>query len=153
MRGVYSATYTSTQDDTVLLGGLENRSTTSVIEVLSCSVVDRSNETNQQGQVSISRITSAGTSPTDVVGQGLEVQSTTATGFVVSSWSGAPTVASATPLFSSGFSTLAGWYYDPIPEARIILPASGDIGLNLQMADDDIGNHELVICWTWREIG
>jgi len=152
MRGVYSATYVSSQDNTALLGGLENRNTAGVIELLSCSVVDRDSESNQMGQLSISRITVAGTTPVDQVGVGLEVLSTTATGFVVSSWSGAPTVASM-PLYSSGFSTLAGWYYDPIPETRIILPASGDVALNLIMTDEQAEDHDLVISWTWREIG
>src|SRR3990167_3003883 len=133
MRGVYSTS--------IKIAGLAAAKTlayltapaTAAIEILSASVTNESNESNEQIEITLQRITTLGT-PTGTTlmfakhESGDQAAAAAGKGNVTA---GEPTYTADTEIGREGASSLGGWYYDPLPEERPIIPPSGNLGLRL----------------------
>jgi hypothetical protein len=103
---------------------------TCAVEIISATVGNESNSTNQQSSVKLTRVTTLGTpsattvtpSPTDV---GDVAAASTVKGNVTAS---EPTYGTV-DFGLQGFATLSGWGYFPGPDERITIPPSATMGL------------------------
>jgi hypothetical protein len=152
MRGVYSVSIdidTVTTAKTLLYITVPS---TIVIEIISASVTNRNNVTNQQLDVGIFRVSSlgtptAGSTPTPVKTEaGDQASACTVKANVTAS---EPTYASI-GVDEKGVSSLAGYYYDPLPEERPIIAPGATVGLRLTTAPTSFNATARIV---WREIG
>lgn len=122
------------------------------IEIIEAHVTNESNETNEQIECTLQRITTVGaaagtantpspTEPGDAAsGATVKVDLTTE-----------PTTYTAGVEFGrAGAPSLAGWHYEPSPEARPIVAPSANIGLQIL---NTITSADLVVRVVFREIG
>lgn len=132
---------------------------TAVVEILSASVTNESNETNEQIACALQRITSLGTpTATTVTPADHENLSPSASSTVKANVTASePTygaVAQNADIVGAfgleGASSLGGWDFNPMPEERVIVAPSASIGLRLLNA---ITSADLVVRLTFREIG
>ena len=123
-----------------------------VVEILSASVTDASNETNEQLECALQRITTLGT-PTGTTltfakhEAGDQAAGTTGKGNITAS---EPTYTADTELGREGHSTLGGWYFNPIPEERPTL--GGQLSMGLRMLATPAA-FDAIAKITFREIG
>ncbi len=126
---------------------------TMVVEILSAEISNATNETNEQLEACLKRIGTLGTPTATTLTpskheNGDAAAASTAKGNVTAS---EPTYTSNTEIGYSGFASLAGWRYDPIPEERPIVPPSGNIGLLLLTSTNTA--FDAICRITFREIG
>jgi len=125
---------------------------TKVIEILSASLTNESNETNEQVECCLQRVNVLGApTKTDVTPakheNGDQAATATCAGNVTAS---EPSYVADTEIGREGFPSLGGWRFDPVPEERMYIPPSGTVGLrvlNSPTAFDAIAK------LTFREIG
>lgn len=152
MRAVYTITTSITNLSTQRTLLYFTAPDSMVIEILSATITNSSNNDNEQLEGGLYRISSLGT-PT----------STPVTPIPHESSSGDSSVDAAAnvtldepiyetnPLHLEGWSNLIGYHYDPIPESRILVSPSGSIGLRLTKLPTTNFNCDATI--TFREIG
>jgi hypothetical protein len=105
-----------------------------VVEILSAHITNMDNDSNEQLEAGLFEVTTigspTGTAVTPEPHEGVLAAGTTATGDL----SAEPTAYNGKGYDRQGFSNLAGYRYDPIPEERAILSPSADVGLRLLSA-------------------
>jgi hypothetical protein len=110
------------------------------------------NVTNQQLEAEWAKITSLGT-PTGTsqtpspFEQGDQAAASTVTVFITAS---EPTYSTAIVYGHQGFSSLAGWYFNPLPEERILIPSGGSWGLRLL---GTVTSTDIALCVNIIEVG
>lgn len=124
-----------------------------VVEILSAEISNATNETNEQLEACLKRIGTLGTPTATTLTpskheNGDAAASSTAKGNVTAS---EPTYTANTEIGYSGFASLAGWRYDPIPEERPIIQPSGSMGLLLVTSTNTA--FDALCRVTFREIG
>lgn len=132
MRGVYTieGRFTGASGAKTLLY-LESPAT-AVVEVLSANLTNMDNDTSEQLEAGLFRVTNKGS----VAGSGINPYKHES-GDAASSCIGLvnctvePTTYNSGALDRQGFNNLAGYRYDPIPEERPTIPPTGAIGLRL----------------------
>lgn len=134
MRGVYQLSY---QTPSGILGERTlmyfTTPSTKCVEILSAKITNKDVDTSEQLEACISLITTLGT-PT---AEGTPVVQKSEQGDVNCSVpvSGSVTANEPTyhaaPIDRQGFNNLAGYYYDPLPEERPIIPPSTSAGIRL----------------------
>jgi hypothetical protein len=152
MRGVYEAT--------IPISGLAAAATLAyltapagkVVEVLSASVTNRTNETNEQCECTIQRVTTLGTPTAATITpakleQGDQAAASTVKGPVTAS---EPTYTSGVEVGREGFPSLGGWRYQPVPEERLVIAPSDTWGLRLLNSPTAF---DAVVRIVFREIG
>ena len=123
------------------------------VEVLSASVTNATNETNEQLECCLQRITTLGTptgtalTPTKME-QGDQAAGSTAVGNVTAS---EPTYTSNTQIGRRGFPSLGGWEFAPVPEERPVIAPSESWGLRILAAPSSAIDADVRV--VFREIG
>ncbi len=159
MRGVYTAAYRITgvtaAKTLLYLTAASNR----VIEILSASVTNESNETNEQMLCTLQRVTTLGTPTATTVTPGKHEQGDQSAASVVKAnvTASEPTygaIAAGADVIGAfgleGSSSLGGWFYAPTPEERVYVSAADTYGIRSVNA---IASADLVVRLTFREIG
>lgn len=153
MRGVYEAVYK--------ISGLAAAKTllyltapaAAVVEILSASVTNASNETNEQLDCFIKKIGTLGTPTATSLTPSKTEDGDQAAGSTVKAnvTASEPTYTSNTEVGWEGYSDLAGWFFDPIPEARKYVPPSGSVGVYLNATP--AAALDAVVRLVFREVG
>lgn len=159
MRGVYTAAYrisgVTTGKTLMYITAPSNK----VIEILSASVTNESNETNEQFLCGLQRVTALGTPTATTVTSkphetGDQAASSTVKANVTGSEPTYPAISGGADIPGAfgleGASSLGGWYFDPTPEERLIVPGGETLGLR---SVNTITSTDLVVRLTFREIG
>jgi hypothetical protein len=133
MRGVYQAS--------IRISGFTGNKTviyitapaSKVVEILGASITNESNETNEQFYATFQRITTLGTPTATTLTPskaeaGDQAAGSTVKGNVTAS---EPTYTANTEVGIQAAGSLQGWYYDPIPEERLYVEPSGNMGLRM----------------------
>lgn len=132
MRGVYEASIHIAGLNALKTLLLAEVPAAKCVEVLSASVTDASNTTNQQLECGFYLITSLGTPAGTAVTPWKNEQGDQASGLT---WLGnlttEPTTYSSTGFGIMGFASLAGYQYAPVPEERLVLSPSSDWGFKI----------------------
>jgi hypothetical protein len=153
MRGVYTVEYevSISAAETLLL--LEAPSD-AVLEILSASITNDSIDENEQLEAGLYVVITKGTpSGTAVTPEPHEPGDQAVGGTYLAHLGGGsePDAYNSVAIDHQGFSNLAGYRYDPLPEERPIIPPSGLAGLRLLSAPD--AATVLVAQVVFREIG
>lgn len=124
-----------------------------VVEILSASVTNETNETNEQLNCCLQTVNTLGTpTATTLTPSKTEAGSSSATSTVKGNVTASePTYVSNTQIGILGFSSLAGWFYNPLPEERPVIAPSATWGLRLLTATNTAV--DAVVSITFREIG
>ncbi len=151
MRGVYTAS--------IKISGLTTARTLLyvtvpddiVVEILRASVTNLSNETNEQIECLIQRISSLGTpTKTDITPakheSGDQASACTVAGNVTAS---EPTYSANTEIGGEGSPSLGGWYFSPTPEERPRY-VQGSFGIRLI---NTVTSYDAICSITYLEIG
>lgn len=150
MRGVYTATARITSLNAAKTLMYLTVPANKVIEILSASVTNDSNATNEQERVSIKRVSSLGT-PTATATTpapmefGDQAAGTTIFYNVTAS---EPTYGQV--ITAEAWSSLGGFYFDPVPEERPIINGGATVGIYMESTPTAF-NCDLRV--TFREIG
>lgn len=159
MRGVYSCAYRIAGVTAARTLLYLTAPSTKVVEILSASVTNESNETNEQILCGLQRITTLGTPTATTITPGKhetgdQAASSVVKANVTASEPTYPAVAQGADIPMAigleGCSSLGGWFFQPVPEERPIVTAGDSWGLRLVNA---ITSADLVIRLTMREIG
>lgn len=152
MRGVYTATIRITGLNSARTLMYITVQSTKVVEILSASLTNESNETNEQLLCTFQRITTLGTpTKTDIIPAKHENGDAAAGSTVAGNVTAAePTYTADTEIGREGFSSLGGWYFDPTPEERPNIPPSGNLGLRMISTPTSF---DAVVRVTFREVG
>lgn len=152
MRGTYTASY--------LIAGLADIKTlmyitapaAKVVEILSASVTNSSNETNEQNLCTLQTVTTLGTPTATSVIPAKHEQGDQAAGSLVfgNVTASEPTYTANTEVGREGYSTLAGWFFEPSPEERPVIAPGATMGLR-HITDPTA--YDAVVKITFREIG
>jgi hypothetical protein len=151
MRGVYNARYQITGVTAAKTLMYLTAPSGKVVEIISASVTNLDNDTNEQFEACLNTVSSLGT-PTatsvtpDPTEAGDQAAGSTVKGNVTAS---EPTYGNA-QFGREGASLLAGWFFDPLPEERPTVAPSATIGLRLLTA---IASTGLNVNIRFREIG
>lgn len=154
MRGVYHASYA--------ISGLAAAKTVmyitsasgKVVEILSASLSNESNETNEQLECKFHRVATLGTPTATTVTAAPTEPGDQAAGSTVKG-----NVTALEPTYEAehvkefgkkGFSSLAGWYFDPLPEERPVIESAGTIGLRMMSTPTAF---DALLNIVFREIG
>lgn len=123
-----------------------------VVEILSASVTNTSNETNEQLLCTFQRVGTLGTpTGTSVTSAKHEAGDQSAGSTVVANVTASePTYTANTEVGREGFSSLGGYYFDPVPEERPIIEGAGTIGLRMISTPTAF---DALVRITYREIG
>lgn len=137
MRGVYTARIdiaSLSAAKTVLL--LESP-VGACFEILSANITNRSKDSNEMLEGGLFFVTTEGTpSGTAVTPEKHELGDQASGISVLGNLSAEPTSYNTEPIDKQGFSNLAGYRYDPIPEERPLIGPSKLVGLRLLAAPD-----------------
>jgi hypothetical protein len=133
MRGVYEASFQISALSAAKTLAYITAPSNKVVEILSASVTNADNETNEQLEIGWSKISTLGTptgttiTPTKME-QGDQAASSTVKGNVTGS---EPTYASAPSIEvgREGVPSLGGWRYAPVPEERLVIAGGDSWGL------------------------
>lgn len=151
MRGVYTASYR--------IGALASAKTLMYIsassglvnEVQSASVTNESNETNEQLICAFQKISALGTPSGLVVAPTPhEFNDKASASTVFANIGNEPTYASGILVGQEGYSSIAGWVFNPTPEERFYISPNDTWGLRILNAPTAF---DAVIRVTYREIG
>jgi hypothetical protein len=123
-----------------------------VVEILRARVSNANNETFEQAEFSLHRITTLGTPTATTVTpvkheKGSPAAASTVKGNVTAS---EPTYETDGPIDAQGVSTANGWIFDPLPEERPVISPSESHGVRLL---SNIASTNLKVSLTFREIG
>jgi hypothetical protein len=154
MRGVYEATVPITGLAAAATLAYLTAPAGKVVEVLSASVTNRTNETNEQCECTLHKVSVLGTptaatiTPTKLE-QGDQAAASTVKGPVTAS---EPTYTSAPNVEAGreGFPSLGGWRYQPVPEERLVIAPGDTWGLRLLNSPTAF---DAVVRLVFREIG
>lgn len=130
--------------------------TNSPCEILRAWVSQHLSTTSAQAQISFIRKSTAATVTAAIVGTTLYKRSPNAgTPDVILSTSGTGLTATAEgtntdEIYPDSFNVLNGWLYLPVPEERILIPISGNLGLTFMVAP---ASHTFTAGITFRELG
>lgn len=152
MRGVYTASIKISTLNSARTLMYITAAATHVVEILEARVGDASNETNEQLEVTLQKVTTLGT-PTattitpakDEVGD--QAAACTVKGNVTAS---EPSYTANTEVGYDGVSSLAGYLYEPPATARPIIAPSATWGLQLLNTPTAF---EAIVRMRFREIG
>jgi len=160
VRGVYTAAFRIAALNAAKTLYFFQTSSKCVAEILSASVTNESNETSEQLACGFQRPTSfISTTGTIVTPKPHEPSDKVSICNVIANVTPAsepvyPTILSSGDIPGAfgmeGFSSLGGWYFDPIPEERLVIEPSGSIGLRIINPPIAL---DLVLRLTFREIG
>jgi hypothetical protein len=152
MRGIYEAS--------IHIAGLNALKSLMIFQVpaakhmsiLSAQVSNASNNTNQQLEAGFYKITTLGSPVGTAVTPGqIEVGDAASAITVTANLTTEPTTYSATAFGLAGFSSLAGWQYQPVPEERLLMAASTNWGLKLTDTAPTAFDCDVYV--RWQEIG
>ncbi|GEM_PF-7101393 len=135
MRGVYTAEIEIASVSAAKTLLLLEAPADGVLEILSANVTNMNNDSNEQLEAGLFEVTTkgtpAGTSVTPTKHEpGDQASSATATGDLTAE----PSAYDTKAIDRQGFSNLAGYRYDPIPEERPVVKPGGLVGLRLLAA-------------------
>jgi len=122
------------------------------VEILSTSITNASNETNEQLEATWQAISSLGT-PTGTTltpskhELGDQAAASTVVGNITAS---EPTYTANTLVGYQGFSTLGGYFFTPVPEERPIIAGAASWGLRMLSTPTAF---DAIVTITFREIG
>lgn len=152
MRGCYTAHLDISGLSTSKTVMLIECTSSTICEILSTSITNRSLDTNEQLEAGLFRVTTKG-SPAGTTAnvQKHEVGDANNPLTIIANLTTEPTTYDTAPLDKNGFSNLAGYRYDPIPEERPIVSPSGLVGLRLTAAP--AAAFDATIQITFRVIG
>lgn len=159
MRGVYTAAFRASGVSGARTLMYITAPSGKVVEILSASVTNETNETNEQLVAGLQRVTSLGSPTGTTVTPKPHENGDQASGCTVKAniTASEPTYPSVTynadipgAFGLEGFSSLGGWYFDPTPEERPTIGGAETMGLRLMNSPTSL---ELAIRWTYREIG
>ena len=152
MRGVYTAHIeiaSLAAAKTVLLMELP---ATNCVEILSAQVTNANVNTAEQHTCGLFRVTTKGAPAGAAVNIQKKESGSAAT---IVTWLGdlttEPTTYDAAPLEKGGVNNIGGYYYDPIPEERDIVPPSKLVGLRL--LNTPVTPFKAICIIKYREIG
>lgn len=153
MRGVYEAV--------IKISGLNAAKTLvyisapadKVVEILEAEVTNLSQETNEQLEACLQRVSTLGTPTATTLTpskkeSGDQAAGSTVKGNVTAS---EPTYSSNSEMGYQGFASLSGYAFKPTPEERPIIPGQGTVGLRLITAPATA--FDAICRVTFREIG
>jgi len=159
MRGVYTAAFRisglSAAKTLMYLTAPSNK----VVELLSASVTNETNETNEQLLCGFQRVSSLGTpTATSITPKphenGDQAAGSTLKANVTASEPTYPAVGQDADIPGAfgleGFASLGGWFFDPTPEERPIIAGGDTWGLRMVSTPTSF---DAVIKLTFREIG
>lgn len=151
MRGVYTAEAEITGVTAAVTLIYLTAPATAAVEIISASVTNSSNETNEQLECSLKRVTTAG-SPAGTANTPAKHENgdQAAGSTVLTNLTTPPTTYSSSLIGHEGFSSLNGYFFTPQVEERPTVAPSGAIGLFLHDAPTSLN---LVVRLTFREIG
>ena len=152
MRGVYHANIKISGVTTAKTLMYLTTPADKVVEVLSATVTNASNETNEQAEVQMQHITTLGTPTATALTpakseQGDQAAASTVKYNVTAS---EPTYDANGTVFQEGDASLNGWYHQPIPEERVIVSGQKSIGIKTL---NTLTSLDLVVRLSFREIG
>ena len=152
MRGVYTATINISPISAAKTLILLQNGANTVVEILSARVTNRSNETNEQLEVELTRVATAGSpTGTSITACKSEDGDAASACTVIGDLSAEPSSYATTPIDRQGMASLSGYDYTPIPEARAAISPSDYVGLRLITTPSSSFNCTATL--TWREIG
>lgn len=153
MRGVYTAK--------IKISGLAAAKTLAyitapadkIVEILSASVTNATNETNEQIEITFQRVTTLGTPTATTLTPskhepGDQAAASTVKGNVTAS---EPTYTADTEIGYEGVASLSGYYFKPMPEERPTV--LGQTTLGLRLLSTTITAIDAIVSITFREIG
>ena len=152
MRGVYTAT--------IKCAGLASAKTLILvtpiaginIRLLEASITDASNATNQQLEAIIARVLTVGSpAGTAITPTKAEAGDQASPCTVIGNLSAEPGAYAATLSKDEGLSSISGWFYEPIPEVRLVIAGSTPVGLKLAVAP--AAPTDIIANLTWVEEG
>lgn len=125
-----------------------------IVEVLEASVTNCTNETNEQLECCLQKITTLGTpTATTITPTPTEPGDQAAASTVKGNCSSEPTTYTSGATFGQeGFPTMAGWRYQPLPETRCYIGSAASIGLRL-LPTPALGSFDADVRVVFREIG
>jgi hypothetical protein len=152
MRGVYTAKIRITGLTTARTLLYVTAPADKVVEILSASVTNASNETNEQMECCLQRVGTLGTPTATTVTPaksepGDQAAGSTVKGNVTAS---EPTYTADTDVGNEGAPSLGGWRFDPTPEERMLINGGGTTGLRLLAA---VAALDAWVVINFREIG
>jgi hypothetical protein len=152
MRGVYSASIKISSVTAAKTLLYVTAPADKVVEILSASVTNASNETNEQVECTLQRVTTLGTPTGTAVTPakheaGDQAAGSTVVGNVTAS---EPSYTANTQIGYEGAGTLGGWYFDPTPEERPIVGGQATVGLRLLTSPSSV---DLIATVRFREVG
>jgi hypothetical protein len=122
------------------------------VRLLSASITNSSNGTNQQLEAILARISALGTpAATLVTITQEEVHDQASQSVVYANVTSSEPSYAAVALKDEGFASLSGWYYQPMPEERPLISATTSVGLKLNIAPTVAT--DFLVDWTWVEEG
>ncbi len=154
MRGVYEASAKisalSAAKTLLYLTAPANK----VVEILSVAVTNCTNETNEQLECKLTRITTLGTpTATTLTPTPQEAGDQAAGSTVKANCSSEPTTyATGSDFGAEGWATIGGYRYQPVPEERPLVGGGASIGLQL-VAAPALGSFDADVRIVFREIG
>lgn len=150
MRGVYNAsiaiTSLSASKTLIYITAASNKP----VEILSITVTNYTNETNEQLRIKLANISSLGTpTKTDITPTPLEKGDQAAAATVAGNVTASePTY--GTDIRNEGFSTLSGWNFMPSLEERPIVQGGSSVGVNIVSTPTSF---DCLVNLTFREMG
>ena len=152
MRGVYTAEIEISSFATAITGILLECPADSVLEIISASITNMDTDSNEQLEAGIIMVTTkgapAGTAMTPEPHEtGDAASGVTALGELTTE----PTTYNTVMIDRQGFSNLAGYRYDPLPEEKPIDSPSGLLGLKLLSAPS--AGFKAACMIVYRELG
>jgi hypothetical protein len=158
MRGVYTAQYRIAAVTTAKTLMYFTAATDKPIEVLSASVTNESNESNEQILCGFQRITTLGTPTATTVTPakhepGDQAAASTVKANVTASEPTYGSIAQGADIINAygleGAASLSGWNFPPTPEERFTIKSGDSYGLRLV---NTIASADLVVRVTFREL-
>ena len=154
MRGVYELSATISALAAAKTLAFLTAPAAKCVEILSASVTNGTNETNEQLECFLQRITTLGTPTATAVTPAPTEPGDQATGVTakINCTTEPTTYTAGTNFGDEGFPSLGGWRYQPVPEERLIVAPGASIGLQLKVAPA-LGAFDAMIRIVFREIG
>jgi len=152
MRGVYEACYSAPSVNTARTLMYITAPSGAIVEVLSASVTNVDNDTNEQLECSIQKVSTLGSptatsiTPTRLESGGPTAGSTVAANITASE----PSYATGVEVNREGWPSLGGWRYQPVPEERLHIGAGQTWGIRMLSTPVSHTSNVKVV---FREIG
>jgi hypothetical protein len=152
MRGTYTATYKISGLTTARTLMYLTAAATHVVEIIEASVWNASNETNEQIECALQRVSALGTPTATVVTPAKDENGDQAAAATVKAnvTASEPSYSANTEMGYAGASSLAGYLYEPPAAGRPLIPPSGTVGLRLLQA---VTAFDAIVRIRFREIG